>query len=272
MGVRSDDDDRTLGVIGRTPLHRHTTASGNRSRGADRDAARLVFDAMGTRFEIFVSAGSDSRAVAEEAIEIVERTHRELSRFEPGGAVWRINQSPGRRVPIDAELSGLLTRCLGYAEASGGAFSVVRRGSAFVPMARSLAMTADGAQAGLVEPGTELDLGGVAKGYAFDLVREAFEEFDFDGAFLHGGTSTILGLGSRIGDAAGTGWTVEIDPGDGSPPPPFCWVTGRCRCHRSTAIDPGMSSTHGRENPRAVLASRPASEHRPRKPTPGRPR
>ena len=77
----------------------------------------------------------------------------------------------------------------------------------------------------LVGDGCELDLGGVAKGYALDLVREAFEEVGPVGAFVHGGTSTILAIGSgpagAPADEAGTprGWSVRIDPGDGSPAP-----------------------------------------------------
>ena len=57
------------------------------------DSARLAIDAMGSRFEIFVSAARDARAIAEIAERVIRDAHAELTRFEPGGAVWRVNHS-----------------------------------------------------------------------------------------------------------------------------------------------------------------------------------
>ena len=198
------------------------------------DSARLAIDAMGSRFEIFVSAARDARAIAEIAERVIRDAHAELTRFEPGGAVWRVNHSqqqeasdgvpggdaagPANGVPIDPELSDLLARCAGYERETGGAFSVARCGASFVPMGSSVVLSGDRRAVRLVGDECELDLGGVAKGYALDLVREAFEEGGPVGAFVHGGTSTILAIGSGPTDAS-RGWSVRIDPGDRSPAP-----------------------------------------------------
>lgn len=213
MGIRPGVDDRTTGVS--EPSHARIDPGVQ----TDNEYARLVVDAMGTRFEVFVSAARDTRAIAEEAIRVIEGCHADLTRFEPGGIVWRVNHAAGESVPVGAEIAGLLGRCSRYAHESGNAFSVIRRGSCFVPMSEGLTISDDGRRAGLHSVDHQLDLGGVAKGYAFDLVREAFGELPFEAAFLHGGSSTILGLRQSVTDYRESSWTVEIDPGDGSPSP-----------------------------------------------------
>jgi hypothetical protein len=62
------------------------------------------------------------------------------------------------------------------------------------------------------EAGVELDLGGIAKGYAVDRVVELLERRDVAAALISAGGSTIYGFGSPPGAAA---WTVTLqDPID----------------------------------------------------------
>ena len=58
--------------------------------------------------------------------------------------------------------------------------------------------------------GMELDLGGIAKGYAVDRVVELLKEQRIERAFVAAGGSTIYGLGAPPGSP---GWEVKVqDP------------------------------------------------------------
>jgi thiamine biosynthesis lipoprotein len=63
--------------------------------------------------------------------------------------------------------------------------------------------------------GVRLDLGGIGKGYAVDLVAELLEEWGLDRAFVHGGFSSALALEAPPGS---DGWPLTLsDPRDGGP-------------------------------------------------------
>lgn len=133
----------------------------------------LATHAMGTRFE-FVLLGEDEghlRAVGEEAIRVVEEWHGRLSRFEPGSDVSRLNRDGAARV--DSEMRELLELCERVRAESDGAFDV-RCG----------------------EGGT-LDFGAVGKGWALDRAAEVVRECGVRCALLHGGTSSVVGIGER---------------------------------------------------------------------------
>lgn len=186
--------------------------------GDNSGIVRAATNAMGTRFEVmFASANRPDAAVfAECAVELIEGWHSDLSRFGHGGTVAAINRTAGGVISVDSEVGGLLARCLVYAHESGGAFSVVRRGESFVPTLAGLSVTPDAARAGLVDSETSLDLGGVAKGFALDMVREELDEHEIAGAFIHGGTSTIMAIGEA---EDGEAWAVRLDAGEGVPAP-----------------------------------------------------
>lgn len=145
----------------------------------------LATHAMGTRFE-FVLHGEDEgelRAVAEEAIRVVEEWHGRLSRFEPGSDVSRLNRDASSRV--DSQMRELLELCERVRVESGGAFDV---------------------QCG--EGGT-LDFGAVGKGWALDRAAEVVRECGVRSALLHGGTSSVVAIGERA-------WPIAVRS-DGEP-------------------------------------------------------
>ena len=62
------------------------------------------------------------------------------------------------------------------------------------------------------QPGVELDLGGIAKGYAVDRVVRLLQQRQITAALISAGGSTIYGLGAPPGRTA---WDVAIqDPSD----------------------------------------------------------
>lgn len=178
--------------------------------------ARLAVQAMGTWCEIVVRSPRDADAIAERAAEILGEWHTELTRFEPGGTVWRLNSAAGSSVPVNDEIGALLDRCVEYSTDSRGAFSIVRCADRFEPTPGRLVVGSGTGHAGLANRDHSIDLGGVAKGFAFDRIREELIDLGCAGAFVHGGTSTIVALGDA---PAGEAWAVRLDAGEGVPAP-----------------------------------------------------
>jgi thiamine biosynthesis lipoprotein len=75
-------------------------------------------------------------------------------------------------------------------------------------------LDSDNMTIGFERPGVTLDLGALGKGYAIDRAVELLREAGVTSAFIHGGTSTVYGLGLTPN---GTPWQVAVD----WPPRPF---------------------------------------------------
>jgi thiamine biosynthesis lipoprotein len=65
------------------------------------------------------------------------------------------------------------------------------------------------------QEGVMIDLGAIGKGYAIDCAVETLREAGVASALLHGGTSTVYGIGSPPGEE---GWKIAIAPAPDQPP------------------------------------------------------
>lgn len=206
---------------------------------------RFSHDAMATVFEAII-AGEDAAYAAQAAaaaFDEIDRLERLLSRFDPGSDLARINRlQPGASLLVTAETHEILTLARHVHVETGGAFDPAvgrlmdaRRNEAGVtvtpdasavaealraPGLAALHLSAPAADAsGQPEPGryavgldagasgpVGLDLGGIGKGYALDRAAEILERWGIGNGLLHGGTSTVLGLGAG---PRGEGWPVR---------------------------------------------------------------
>jgi FAD:protein FMN transferase len=187
----------------------------------------LARAAMGTRFEL-VLPGLDEpreRAAGEAALDLVEEWEARLSLFRRDSLVSELNREAGRRaVRVDPQTFELLTACAAVWRESEGAFDAAlgsdmaahgfrgdapgpRNGSR--PRAGFAAVELDPAtcRVRFTAPGVQLDLGGIAKGFALDRAAEVLREAGIENALLHGGTSTVVALGAPPGK---DGWGVAI--------------------------------------------------------------
>ena len=182
--------------------------------------------------------GSDARAlpaIAEAAFDEVDRIDRLMSHYKPESPLSRLNREAARgAVTVDAELFEFIEGALEYTRQSGGAFDITVgplmkawgffKGDGRVPSPQALAAARRnvGASAIVMNPaersirfsreGVELDLGGIAKGYAVDRVVRLLRERGVEAALVSAGGSTIYGLGKPPHADA---WSVEIqDPVD----------------------------------------------------------
>jgi thiamine biosynthesis lipoprotein len=190
---------------------------------------------MGCAYAI-VAYGEDAAAlprVLEAALDEVDRLDRLMSHYKPESALSRLNrQAAAGPVAVDPELFGLIAESLRYSRDSDGAFDITVgplmkawgffRGGGRVPGDAELCalrayvgyqhvvLNAPERTIRFDRPGVELDLGGIAKGYAVDRVVDLLRHERVKAALVSAGGSTIVGLGAPPGRAA---WDVEIqDP------------------------------------------------------------
>jgi FAD:protein FMN transferase len=182
--------------------------------------------------------GPDAAAlprVLEEAFDEVDRIDRLMSHYKADSPLSRVNRDAGRHpVVVEAELFDFIAEAMRYNRESEGAFDITVGplmkawgffgGEGRLPADDELATArrhVGGAHVvvnradktiAFDEPGVELDLGGIAKGYAVDRVVGLLRARRIAAGLVSAGGSTIYGLGAPPGRK---GWDVAIqDPVD----------------------------------------------------------
>ncbi len=199
--------------------------------GSAPQAVQLALYAMATRFELLL-AGDDPvrlRAVGEEALAEITACELAMSAFRPGSVVSRANRRARREpVEMDADTFELLEEALAIHRASGGVFDVtlgaLMRRLGFRGRTQAIEGGVHGCDGLELDPhartvrflrdGIELDLGGIAKGHALDRAADVVRQHGVASALLHGGTSTVVGIGAPPG---GTGWRVGLGAAPDAP-------------------------------------------------------
>lgn len=172
---------------------------------------RLATWAMGTRFELAIPGSSPSlRAAGAAAMEEIETWHRRLNRFAPDSLVSHINRTAATHpVQLDDQTFALFVEAERIRFASGGAFDVTLGGG------HGIALDYDAWTVRFLQPDVSIDLGGIAKGHALDRAASLLWQFGVTSALLHGGTSSVVAIGTPRADS--DGWRIAIGSGDDAP-------------------------------------------------------
>lgn len=195
---------------------------------------------MATRFEILLNGSNAAslRAAAEEAFEEIERLERQLSIFIPSSQLSHLNARAAREpVRVDPDLFQLLITARQLHDKTQGAFDItiapLMRAWRFFGASGQMASPADLNDArslvgmDLIQlnernhtvtfsrDGVMLDLGGIAKGYAIERAAQYLREAGIQSALIHGGTSTVYGIGSQ---PDGSPWRIAIENPALTPP------------------------------------------------------
>ncbi len=193
---------------------------------------RMARLAMATRFELILYGERESylRAVGEEALEEISRVEAQLSFYRTDSDVTDLNLRGGSEmVPVDPRFFRLLLKAQELSAESEGAFDITVAplmqvwgfvsGSGSMPIETDIetARQSVGRQNVILDEanyavtfareGVQIDLGAIGKGYAVDRAIDILRENEIANALLHGGTSTIFGLGSPPDSE---GWGIGI--------------------------------------------------------------
>jgi thiamine biosynthesis lipoprotein len=182
---------------------------------------------MGCRFELLLDRAHGSldpgaiEAVGLEIEELVLDWHARLSVFESGSITTRINSAQaGQSIAIDQEMYELCALCDRLRTISAGSFNIAAgtmmhalgfRDSAELDLDGldlEHAITLDERRGTITrnDERVSIDFGAIAKGYVLDLARELLDEYGISNAFVHGGTSSAIALGT---DPDGEAWSVR---------------------------------------------------------------
>lgn len=175
--------------------------------------------AMACRFEVTLQQSTECGvSIASEALDEVEEIEKELSVFKEESAVSLLNRSAAlRAVHVDRSLfdllslskelhdetegafditSGPLTRCWGFLKREGHlpSNSEIENAKSLVG-SNKLVLDAASSTVQFKQPGVEINLGSIGKGYALDVVSKHFKNAN-EPALLSAGGSSFLATGS----------------------------------------------------------------------------
>lgn len=201
---------------------------------SDETSATTSFTAMDTAMAITVYAHDQSEASENLARcnEIVRELDKALSPTEDGSWIARLNAAEGEPLDAPSDVRELVVQAQETAEATDGAFDPTvypltsawgfTNGAHRTPSDAEIeaalarvsfhAVHVDAASGAIsLEEGAQLDVGGIAKGFAADRIADELRERNVSGALIDlGGNVTVLGA-----KPDNTPWTVGIaDPLD----------------------------------------------------------
>ena len=215
---------------GRQPSRRQFLGVGASSEpDIARHWLRLQRRAMACRFEITLDQ-DDAACVpaAQAALNEVDAIEAQLTVFRETSAVAELNRRAGSGdAACNANLFALLARCRELSDDTDGAFDItstplsrcwgflrregrlpaeheIDRARAMVGM-RKVRLDREHSTVKFLEPGVELNLGAIGKGYALDRVAAFVSAAGVHHALLSAGQSSVLAIGGR-----GRGWPIDI--------------------------------------------------------------
>ncbi len=192
-------------------------------------------ESMGTVFTV-VAYGRDRNflgEVVEQVFQEVDRVDAQMSNYKPESELSAINrEAASHAVLVEPHLFQLLKESVRYSRETNGAFDITVgplmkhwgffRGRGRLPSQAEITsvlkhvgyqhieLDAAARTIRFDESGIEIDLGGIAKGYAVDQGVEILRSNSIASALVSGGTSSIYALGAPPGER---GWRVTIrDP------------------------------------------------------------
>ena len=180
------------------------------------DSAIFTHEAMHTTFTLRL-IGVDEHLVAgaaRECLDLLDTLETKLSRFIDGSDVFRINRmQAGETLYLSEACHQCLLLAMQAYSLTGGLFDVTLgtriahrksgAGGPLPPLAGKLVIHPDVAAITCESPGREIDLGGIAKGFALDQMSSLLLDWGVSGGLLAAGASSLLAVGPQA-------WPVEL--------------------------------------------------------------
>jgi thiamine biosynthesis lipoprotein len=187
-----------------------------------------AIDLMGTRVsvELWADDEAQGRALVTAVMDDYRRIDTTMSTYKPDSEISRVNANAAAApVVIDAEMFGVIERALQFSVVSRGAFDITYESVGYLydfharhrPSAdeisarmgaidyRHVQLDAANRAIRFSTPGTRINLGGIAKGYAVEHGAAMLRERGVANAILNAGGDTRV-----LGDRRGQPWIVGI--------------------------------------------------------------
>ncbi|MEI7920659.1 MAG: FAD:protein FMN transferase [Planctomycetota bacterium] len=180
--------------------------------------------AMGTFFELRMASHTlGALALAERCFDLVDELEIQMTIYRDDSTIARLNQSyHNQPISLEPKLYELLKLARTIHSSTGGAYDIttgaLSRAWGFVQgpkrVPSDLELKSAMARTGLrhlifndldrsiqsTDPGIEINLGSIGKGYAIDRVADLFKNHPFPApALIHGGRSSLYALGHQPG-------------------------------------------------------------------------
>jgi thiamine biosynthesis lipoprotein len=176
-----------------------------------RDRVEARFGAMGREARVVVIGGAPR--ADERARHVIEVLERKWSRFRSGSEIARVNDKCGHAVVVSPETYGLITRAVGAWRVTGGCFDPsVPAGTsgpaAGVPSPGCARIVFDERHRSVKLPaGVNLDVAGIAAGFATDLAVAGLVETGAGGVLVSVGSDVrVAGEPPRA-----EGWLIDVE-------------------------------------------------------------
>ncbi len=188
--------------------------------------------AMACEFQVLLNAGQYPRAeeVALQALDLIEELEQQLTIYRESSELSLLNRrAPAGPVVVEGRLLALLEYACELHRGTRGAFDITAgplsrlwgftRRAGRMPTDAEIAETLARVGSQFLEldverqtmrfrqPGMELNLGAIGKGYALDRCAELFDEAAIRDYLIHGGQSSVLARGHRAGEQ---GWPIGL--------------------------------------------------------------
>lgn len=205
-------------------------------------------EAMACLFEIFFSPEKhpDGAEAALAALDEIDRLEAQLTIYRETSEVAALNRTAAEGPqPVETNLFQLLRSALELSQETDGAFDIAAgalskvwgfyRRQGRMPSAEEISaalavcggrhLELDSAHSTLRfrQPGVELNLGAIGKGYALDRAGDLMREVGLSDFLFHGGSSSVLAAGARPGSNPANKAEAETTK---EPPPPRGWLVG----------------------------------------------
>jgi thiamine biosynthesis lipoprotein len=173
-------------------------------------------EAMNTTFRLRLRGLDEgsSRGVARLCFERIDAIESQLSRFIEGSEVSRINRlAAGETLFLSDECHRCLLLALDAYARTEGLFDITigsrikhrkaNQDGPAPPLSGRLTIHPDTPAVTCDEPGREIDLGGIGKGFALDELKPLLADWGVEDALLAAGASSLLAIGPQA-------WPVDL--------------------------------------------------------------
>jgi thiamine biosynthesis lipoprotein len=221
-------------LVDRLPIS-HDASPTTISPPAESYTLQVARRAMACQFEFLFNAGQYSLATeaAMAALDLVDQLDDQLTVYRDHSEISRLNAlAADELVIVEPRLFALLQLAVQLHRQTQGAYDVTsavlsnlwgftrRRGTLPHEQALREARALVGSDQLLLDEqshgvrfaksGLAINLGSIGKGYALDRCAELIESGQIHDFVLHGGHSSVLARGSRVGEGPEGGWWIGI--------------------------------------------------------------